>query len=191
MTDANDIFNYLAVLFSIILGLAVTEILQGFRRMLLARRRLVIYWPAILWAFILLVVCAQTWWALFGLHDQAEWTFGMYGIVLIQTALLYMVAGLALSGADEESAFDMKVAYFSNARPFFALLVAMIGASLVKDLILSGHLSDPVNVAFHGVFALTGSIAAVTRSDRYHWINAMVVATLIGAYVILLFNRIG
>ena len=79
MTDANDIFNYLAVLFSIILGLAVTEILQGFRRMLLVRQRLVIYGPAILWAIILLVVCAQTWWALFGLHNQGEWTFGMYG----------------------------------------------------------------------------------------------------------------
>ena len=72
MTDANDIFNYLAVLFSIILGLAVTEILQGFRRMLLVRQRLVIYGPAILWAIILLVVCAQTWWALFGLHNQGD-----------------------------------------------------------------------------------------------------------------------
>ena len=114
----------------------------------------------------------------------------MYGIVLIQTALLYMVAGLALSGTDEESAFDMRSAYFDNARPFFLLLVAMIGASLAKDLIVSGHLPDPVNMVFHGVFALAGLIAAATRSNRYHWINATLVATLMGVYVTMLFNRI-
>ena len=191
MTDANEIFNYLAVLFSIILGLAVTEILQGFRRILLVRRRLIGYWPAILWGFILLVICAQTWWALFGLHGENEWTFGMYGIVLAQTALLYMVAGLSLSGADEESGFDMRNAYFDNARPFFLLLVAMTGTSLAKDLIISGRLPDPANIAFHALFALAGLIAATTRNEHYHRINAPLVALSIGAYVTVLFNRIG
>ena len=191
MTDSNDIFNYLAVLFSIILGLAVTEILQGFRRILLLRRRIIVYWPAILWGFIVLVVCAQSWWALFGLHNQGKWTFGMYGIVLIQTALLYMVAGLALSGTDEESAFDMRTAYFANARPLFLLLVAMIAASLAKDLIVSGHLPDPVNLVFHGLFALAGLAAAATRRHRYHALNATLVAILLSVYVSVLFNRIG
>ena len=190
MTDSNEIFNYLAVLFSIILGLAVTEILQGFRRMLLARRRLITYWPAIVWGFILLVVCAQSWWALFGLHDQAEWTFGMYAVVLLQTALLYMVAGLSLSGTDEETGFDMQRAYFTNARPFFLLLVAMIGTSLGKDLVISGHLSDPANLVFHGFFALAALIAATTRNEIFHRINAPLGAVSMGAYVIALFNRI-
>ncbi len=191
MTDSNEIFNYLAVLFSIILGLAVTEVLQGFRRILLVRSRLIAYWPSILWGFILLVVCAQSWWALFGLHDQAEWTFGMYAVVLLQTALLYMVAGLSLSGTGEESGFDMRSAYFDNARPFFLLLVAMIGTSLVKDLVISGHLSDPANIGFHGLFALSALVAATTRNETFHKINAPIVALSIGAYVIALFNRIG
>ena len=191
MTDSNEIFNYLAVLFSIILGLAVTEILQGFRRILLFRSRLIAYWPAILWGFILLVVCAQSWWALFGLHDQTEWTFGMYAVVLLQTALLYMVAGLSLSGTGEETGFDMRSAYFANARPFFLLLVAMIGTSLIKDLVVSGHLSDPANLVFHGLFALCALIPAVTRNEIFHKINAPLVALSMGAYVIALFNRIG
>ena len=191
MTDSNDIFNYLAVLFSIILGLAVTEILQGFRRILLLRRRIIVYWPAILWGFILLIVCAQSWWALFGLHELNEWTFGMYGVVLLQTALLYMVAGLSLSGADNESGFDMQLAYHSNARPFFLMLVAMIVASVAKDLVISGHLSDPANLVFHGLFALAGLAAAATRSHRYHALNATLVAILLSVYVSVLFNRIG
>ena len=51
-----DEFSYLSVLLSVILGLAVTQILQGFRGLLLSRARIKIYWPVIGWAFLLLLV---------------------------------------------------------------------------------------------------------------------------------------
>jgi len=42
-----DEFSYLSVLLSIILGLAVTQILQVFRGLLLSRARVLIYWPVL------------------------------------------------------------------------------------------------------------------------------------------------
>ena len=42
-----DEFSYLSVLISVILGLAVTQILTGFRAILLARTRIRMYWPVI------------------------------------------------------------------------------------------------------------------------------------------------
>ena len=51
-----DEFSFLSVLISVILGLAVTEILQGFRGLLLSRTRIQIYWPVIGWAFLVLLV---------------------------------------------------------------------------------------------------------------------------------------
>ena len=65
-----DEFSYLSVLLSIILGLAVTQILTGFRGLLQSRARVQVYWPAIAWAFLLLVICAQSWWAMFGLRSH-------------------------------------------------------------------------------------------------------------------------
>ena len=60
-----DEFSYLSVLISVILGLAVTQILKGFRGILLSRTRVRIYWPVIAWAVLLLLVCVQSWWAMF------------------------------------------------------------------------------------------------------------------------------
>ena len=60
-----DEFSYLSVLISVILGLAVTQILKGFRGILLSRARIRIYWPVIAWAVLLLLVCVQSWWAMF------------------------------------------------------------------------------------------------------------------------------
>ena len=48
-----DEFSYLSVLFSIIVGLTVAEILQGFRHLLLLRERVRVYWPVLVWGFLL------------------------------------------------------------------------------------------------------------------------------------------
>ncbi|SFN69235.1 hypothetical protein [Dokdonella immobilis] len=190
MTEPNDTFNYLAVLFSIILGLAVTEILQGLRRLMLRRRTTKLYWPALLWAITLLVILAQSWWAMFGLRAHLQWTFGMYGIVLLQCAVLYLVAGLSLAGLEDESAGDMKRAYFDNARAFFLLLTGVLAISLLKDVVIQGHLPGPANVAFHAIYALGALIAAVTRKPWVHEAYAPLAALAFAAYIVVLFDRL-
>src|SRR6185312_11679923 len=45
--SSTDAFNYLSVLLSIILGLAITQILKGFRGLTLSRSRVVAYWPSL------------------------------------------------------------------------------------------------------------------------------------------------
>ena len=58
-----DTFSYLSVLFSVILGLAVTEILQGFRRFIVARHQVTVYPPILVWMGVVLLVVVQDWWA--------------------------------------------------------------------------------------------------------------------------------
>src|SRR5512132_2114979 len=89
-----DEFSYLSVLIFVILGLAVTQILKGFRGILLSRTLIRIYWPVIAWAALLLLVCVQSWWAMFELRQYQPWTFAAFAVVLLQTILTYMLAGL-------------------------------------------------------------------------------------------------
>ena len=89
-----DEFSYLSVLLSIIIGLAVTEVLQGFRERMLARELIKEYWPTRLWAATLLMVCAQTWWAMFDLRNRHDWEFNQFLVLLGQAIVLYLVTGL-------------------------------------------------------------------------------------------------
>lgn len=82
-----DEFSYLSVLLSVILGLAVTQILKGFRGLVVSRGRIRLYWPTILWAVLVLLMCVQSWWAMFGLRLRQDWKFQEFGIVLLQTIL--------------------------------------------------------------------------------------------------------
>ena len=94
-----DQFNYLAVLISIILGLGITQLLSGFGRWIEHRASFRAYAPAICWAFVLLVIQVQCWWSMFGLREQADWTFLKFMAVLMQPIVLYLQAIVVLPGA--------------------------------------------------------------------------------------------
>jgi len=44
-----DAFSYLSVLLSIILGLAITQVLKGFRGLMQSRSRLRMHWATVVW----------------------------------------------------------------------------------------------------------------------------------------------
>jgi len=50
-----------------LLGLAITRLLQGIGRTIQSRDRVEMFWPPIAWAGLLVLASAPTWWALFGL----------------------------------------------------------------------------------------------------------------------------
>ena len=67
-----DSFSYLSVLLSIIIGLAITQVLQGLRVLMLARETARLYAPSLIWAFLLLLIATQMWWSSFGLASTGN-----------------------------------------------------------------------------------------------------------------------
>jgi hypothetical protein len=185
-----DAFSYLSVLLSIILGLAITQVLKGFRGLMQARARLRVYWPAVVWSILVLVIAVQSWWAMFGLRHHQDWTFFAFSIVLAQTIVVYLLAALVLPDFFGDAAVDLREHYYGHQRWFFSLLVLLIAVSLAKDPVLDGHLTDPLNLGFQLVFAAIGAGGALTRNARYHEAAMVLGAIGITTYIALLFTRL-
>jgi len=184
-----DEFSYLSVLLSIILGLAITQILKGFRGIVLARMRVRMYWPVVAWAVLLLLIDVQSWWAMFGLRSISTWTFPAFFVVLAQTIALYMLAAIVLPDFIGESV-DLNAHYHQHTRWFFGLLILVLLISLGKDLMLTGHLPDRVNLAFHLGFIALALPAMFVRSEWYHKAQPVAGLLLFVAYIALLFTRL-
>ena len=103
-----DEFGYLAVILSIILGLSVTQLLQGLSQVINGRDRVRIYWPAIGWTLLLLVIDVQAWWAMFGYRNRHAWTFLQFAVLLLETIILYLLAVLALPTPFGEETVDLR-----------------------------------------------------------------------------------
>lgn len=182
-------FEYLSVLVSIILGLGITQLLGGFGRWLEQRSTFRAHGPAIAWAGFILIVHVQTWWSMFDMRHAPDWTFLQFSIVLLQPAVLYLLAILALPGAGSAER-DLRANFYIQRRWFFGLFMFLLVVSIVKDLVRTGGLPDGVNLAFHGLFFAIAAAAYATGAERYHrWLayGGLVTITL---YIALLFARL-
>ena len=185
-----DAFSYLSVLLSIILGLAITQVLQGLRGLMHARARLQMYAPTMIWALLLLVAFVQSWWSEFGLRRHESWTFLGFSVVVAHSLFLYMLGALVLPDVRGEGTVDLREHYYESHRWFFSFVVLAALAGIAKDLVLDGQWPKPNNLAFQVSFAATGAIAAITRREWYHQLLAPVAALAFGCYIALLFSQL-
>lgn len=185
-----DAFSHLSVLISIILGLAITQLLQGLRGIVLTRARVRLYWVPLLWAAIVLVICVQAWWAMFGLRGVREWTFLAFSVVLLEVLAIYMQSAFILPDFVGDGVVDLRQHYFGHLRWFFGSALLTFAASLAKDVVLSGHLPEPANLAFHLVLGGLAVVAAIWTSERFHKANAIVTAVMLTVYIVALFARL-
>jgi len=119
-------FDYLAVLISIILGLAIAQVLQSYRGLALARTRTTVFWPTLIWSLLVLLLAVQSWWAMFGLHALTVWRFADFAIVLAQAIGVYMLAALVLPDFGGEAPIDLAAHYANHRRLFFGALALVV-----------------------------------------------------------------
>jgi hypothetical protein len=184
-----DSFGYLSVLLSIIIGLAVTQILQGMRVLMLSRETARLYAPSLIWAAVLLLIATQMWWSSFGLRDHTDWSFGLYALILLQMGLFYLASGLVLPDLSPEK-IDLESDYFRNRGWFFGLLGGAAVVSILKDVALDGELPDTPNLIFHFILIASCGAAILSENRRYHVILAPASLLLFVGYIALLFARL-
>jgi len=68
----SDAFAYLSVLLSIVLGLAIAEVLQGYGTLLRSRSTVKFYAPPVIWSVMMLILATHFWWASFGLAGRED-----------------------------------------------------------------------------------------------------------------------
>jgi hypothetical protein len=185
-----DEFSYLSVLLSVILGLAVTQILKGFRGLVLSRAHVRSYWPVIGWAVLVLLICFQNWWSMFGMRNRHDWTFVQFATVLLQTTLIYMVAGLVFPDLFGDQVVDLKENFYAHRGWFFSLATMMIVISICKNVVLEGTLPNATNLTFHGIFGVTLLFGAFTRRESYHKMLVLFGIAAFLLYVAMLFARL-
>jgi hypothetical protein len=185
-----DAFSYLSVLLSIIVGLAITEVLQGYRTLLLARSQVVLYGPSLIWSALLLVFAAQFWWASFGLAAHREWSFATFGIILLQTIFLYMMSAIVLPDVPDDGELRLRDHYYRQVTPFFTISLLMLAVSVAKEWMLDDRLPDPTNLGFHAAFATMSVAALSTRRPRVHEALAGGMVLFAFAYIAILFAHL-
>lgn len=186
----SDAFAYLSVLLSIIIGLAIAEVLQGYGALLLSRSKVKLYAPPLIWSVMMLMMATQFWWASFGLAGREHWDFAAFLAVLLQTVMMYMGTTVVLPKGISDEPIDLKAHYYREATPFFTFGLLFLTAGFVKDWLLGQSFENPMNLPFTIFFSAVTLFALTVRRPLVHEIVAPVMAVTITFYFLTLFMRI-
>ncbi len=180
-------FDYLTVLNSIVLGLAIANVLTRLATVVTAREQVDFYWPPVVWAVWLFFISVQHWWAEWGVRHTQHWTFGAFWLELLVPVDLFLLSTLVLPERKEDGKRNLGEWYFHNRRWFFAVMFFLPALSIASEVARSGRMSSNLNLAFLLAFDAVIVVAYLLKSRRaQEWITAQAMAMTV-AYVVLLF----
>lgn len=174
-----EIFEYISVLTSIIIGLGITHLLKGVAGLIQHPQREEIYATHLAWVAYMLFTTVLWWWWQFGLDERPEWTLGIYLFVSMFALVFYLLCALLFpSDMDDYEGYHD---YFMSKRSWFLGLLATAYLLDLLDTLLKGvdhfrrlGLDYPIQAV---VIAGLCVLGVRTRSRRYHAILVSIVLT--------------
>jgi hypothetical protein len=187
-----DPFEYLVVLTSIVLGLAVTRVIAGVGNIIQTRRKKRSYWVHIVWMINLLLTITIVWWVAYRWRMQQHWTFFLFLWLLLTPTLLYLISALIFPDTDEAVLVsDWHVYYYEHHRDIFLLYALVFPLDLIDTMLKGfGHFraQGPLYLSTMLLWLALLLFAAFTRKRGYHAFLALLFLTynmlLLGTSVI-------
>jgi hypothetical protein len=185
-----DHFEYISVAVSILIALALTELIGGWARMLRARARTPPHGLHLGWMVIVFLVLVQFWWVFWEYGSAPEWTFVTFLLVLLPPTTAVFAVALISPTADEfeRPGFSLRAFYFARSRNFFLTVAAYQTELVVQSLVFFGV--RPVILAGQLAGVATGVVLASTRNERIHRAVAVVALVILASFVTLVRFRI-
>jgi len=181
------IFDYVMMLTAIVIGLALTHLMQGVGKILENPRGTRVWWVHLLWVAHMMLMSVFWWWFEFNLRVVVRWTFQLYAFVLSYAFLIYLVCTLLFpSNLGEHT--DFKSYFLSRRRWFFGLLIAILLVDLLDTLnkgtahFASLGIEYPVSQAAFVILCAVGMVSARER------VQAVIVILELG-YLVLRVGR--
>ena len=182
-------FEYVAVLTSIILGLAITHLLQGTARLIQDPAAARPYWVHLVWVVYMFLTSVFWWWWEFRLKDLQVWSFPVYVFVILFAVALYLLCAMLFPhGLDRYDGF--KDYYYSRRAWFFGLFIVFqlidVGDTLLKGGAYFASLGPEYiivrvvkislcivamrtkNEPFHAVFGVANVLQQVSWALRFY-----------------------
>lgn len=141
-------YEYIAVATSIVVGLAITQLLSGVAQLYHARKDVRTYWLHTAWNAVLLLFAFRIWWVFWLYRDVPEWGFFQFLLYLSPSIVFYFLAAIAVPDMQRDTVNDLRGYYYSNRTGFFG---GMAVHGLLSLLAPSAILGAPVFSATNGI----------------------------------------
>jgi hypothetical protein len=164
-----EIFNYVMVLASVIIGLGITHLLMGVAGIVQHPAREKVYWIHLVWVAATFLRAIFWWWFEFA-FSGATWTFALYFFVLCYALLIYFWCALLFP--KHLTGYDGFKDYFYSRRTWFFGVGLAANLVDIADTLLKGAAHflalGPLYLIGEATLTILFLIALRTRNERFH-----------------------
>ena len=183
-------FDFLIVLFSVLLGLSLSRLLVGLARVVVDPERR-IHWLPLLWTIQLFAFQITLWWLIYQRADQPTWTFVHYLVLMGYPVLLYFQGVLLYPelGPHDEGTLE---SFLSRRKWFFAILFLIVHLDITENWLAGDWTFDPLRFVI--ALLVSGAVCGIaiwTRNRIYHAVLVAVMLLNLAMAVIQLLPTIG
>jgi len=162
-------FEYVTVLISIILGLGITQIVTGVADVVHQWERIKLYWPHLVWMFIIFFLHIQEWWNIYELRLNDTWRLPTFLFISLYPINLFILARLLFPlHHHEDVVLDYKKFYYDNFNKFFLVLILSAILSAIENYSLSGAGLRGIVLQAIIVAVLSFAVLKNIKSETFH-----------------------
>ena len=188
-----EMFEYVAVLTSIVIGLGIAHLLHGVARLMQHPGREKIYWVHLAWVAYMFELSVFWWWWEFNLREVAQWTFQLYGFVILYAVIIYLLCAL-LFPDDLEGYAGYRDYFYSRRAWFFGLAALSFAVDFFDSWVKGTEYLLGLGTEYFVQTGLLGAlmlVAAVSRNERFHQIFVVAVLIYQTLWALRAFEQVG
>lgn len=161
-------FEFLYVLFSIVIALAVTNMCTSWGALLRRRSVVHFYWVHVAWSVLILFIVMQNWWGFYQYHTVENWSFFAMAVLIGNAILLALTVAVITPSIHPQESTDLQAFFYEVSPVFFSLsALLMFSLALVNSFIAEHPLLSLENV-IRAIAISVAMLGAATRSVLVH-----------------------
>jgi len=183
-------FEYLGVLVSVVIGLAMTHLVRGIIRVIHSRESTVLYWVHLLWVFNVLYFLLQFWWFFFAWQSLPEWSRAEFFLFIAYALCLSVAAGLLFPLTEAVSNFQEF--FYNHSRWFFGSWLLVHILDVIEVIAKADRGIRPIPEIYFPfiAFMLVGiAIAMFTGNRRFHRVFVVLFFLAGAGYDLVVFSQ--
>jgi hypothetical protein len=159
-------FEFISILMSIVIGLAVTNLLAGAGRAFYRRKQTPMDEVHIVLTLATLLVLVLNWWVAFKWNSTVVWSFDKFLVLIGWTIALYMLTTF-LYPPDLSAEEERRNRFAENRSGYYSAFIVFCMMDITQTALRSGLFDPAWYLPFVGHFAILGAAGLIVRKRGY------------------------
>ena len=169
------------VLYSIIIGIGISQILMAVGHILQADKAIQLYWIHSAWVFLVFMIHIFVWFNAWEYRAIEKWNFYQFLSFLTVPTILFIASVLTFPDIYQEKAYNLRDYYYASSSWLHALSMLLIVIVSINEFILLGQ---PLLIWQNGVRGVAFLVLLVGLLSRQPKVHASQIVVLYGLITI-------